>query len=156
MKRLVEGLDRGQSTLIPESQEPSEALAMRTTRLEEKIAKLKEERGRLEALEALPRDTEDQQISLSDPDARSMATSGLGSGAMAAVTTLAERSAVLPGSIASRKPAIAQITDPARRTTGHDRLQPTVLHGQDPEWTFDSSDILAEKGDKFARFTLQN
>jgi hypothetical protein len=28
MKRLVEGLDRGQSTLFPESQEPSQALAM--------------------------------------------------------------------------------------------------------------------------------
>ncbi len=61
-------------------QEPSEALAMRTTRLGEKIAKLKEEMQRLEALEALRRETEDQQISLTDPDARSMATSGRGSG----------------------------------------------------------------------------
>jgi transposase len=61
-------------------QEPSEALAMRTTRLEEKIAKLKEEMERLEKLEALRQATPDQQISLSDPDARSMATSGRGSG----------------------------------------------------------------------------
>jgi transposase len=38
-------------------QEPSEALAMRTTRLEEKIVKLKEEMQRLEALEALRRET---------------------------------------------------------------------------------------------------
>jgi transposase len=61
-------------------QEPSEALAMRTTRLEEKIAKLKEEMKRLEALEAVRQEAEDQQISLTDPDARSMATSGRGSG----------------------------------------------------------------------------
>jgi transposase len=61
-------------------QEPSEALAMRTTRLGEKIAKLKEEMQRLEALEALRQEAPDQQISLTDPDARSMATSGRGSG----------------------------------------------------------------------------
>jgi transposase len=61
-------------------QEPSEALAMRTTRLEEKIAKLKEEMGRLEELDAERQQRPDQQISLTDPDARSMATSGRGSG----------------------------------------------------------------------------
>ena len=47
---------------------------MRTTRLEEKIAKLKEEMGRLEGLDAERRETPDQQISLTDPDARSMTT----------------------------------------------------------------------------------
>jgi len=61
-------------------QEPSEALAMRTTRLKEKIAKLKEEMERLEGLEAERQAAPDQQISLTDPDARSMATSGRGSG----------------------------------------------------------------------------
>ncbi len=61
-------------------QAPSEALAMRTTRLKEKIAKLEEEMRRLEALDAERRETADQQISLTDPDARSMATSGRGSG----------------------------------------------------------------------------
>jgi transposase len=61
-------------------QEPSEALAMRTTRLKEKIAKLKEEMERLEGLEAQRQEAPDQQISLTDPDARSMATSGRGSG----------------------------------------------------------------------------
>jgi transposase len=61
-------------------QEPSEALAMRTTRLKEKITKLKDEMKRLEALDAERREAPDQQISLTDPDARSMATSGRGSG----------------------------------------------------------------------------
>jgi transposase len=61
-------------------QEPTEALAMRTTRLKEKIAKLGEEMKRLEALDVERRKAPDQQISLSDPDARSMATSGRGSG----------------------------------------------------------------------------
>jgi len=61
-------------------QEPTEALALRTTRLKEKIAKLAEEMARLEGLEAERQKSEDQQISLTDPDARSMATSGRGSG----------------------------------------------------------------------------
>ena len=61
-------------------QEPSLAQTMRTTRLKEKIERLKEEMARLEALEAERQISEDQQISLGDPDARSMATSGRGSG----------------------------------------------------------------------------
>jgi len=55
-------------------QEPSLARAMRTTRLKEKIERLKEEMGRLKVLDAKRRAREDQQISLTDPDARSMAT----------------------------------------------------------------------------------
>ena len=61
-------------------QEPSEALATKTTRLNEKIAKLREEMGRLQALARRMLAAPDQQISLTDPDARSMATSGRGSG----------------------------------------------------------------------------
>ena len=61
-------------------QEPSETLALKTTRLNEKLAKLKEEMQRLEAYEAQMLASPDQQISLTDPDSRSMATSGRGSG----------------------------------------------------------------------------
>ena len=61
-------------------QEPSEAVLTKTTRLNEKIARLKQEMGRLAGLDAKMREAPDQQISLTDPDARSMATSGRGSG----------------------------------------------------------------------------
>jgi transposase len=61
-------------------QEPSEALKAKVNRLKEKIAKLKEEMQRLRAIEIRMLATPDQQISLTDPDARSMATSGRGSG----------------------------------------------------------------------------
>ena len=61
-------------------QEPSEALKTRTSRLKEKIAKLKEQMQRLEVLKVQMLSTPDQQISLTDPDSRSMATSGRGSG----------------------------------------------------------------------------
>jgi len=61
-------------------QEPSEALKTKTDRLKEKIEKLKEQMRRLEILKAQMLASPDQQISLTDPDARSMATSGRGSG----------------------------------------------------------------------------
>jgi len=61
-------------------QEPSEALKTKTSRLKEKIEKLKEEMQRLEILKLKMLATPDQQISLTDPDSRSMATSGRGSG----------------------------------------------------------------------------
>src|SRR5215469_5778065 len=61
-------------------QEPSEALATKTTRLKEKLAKLADEMRRLDLVEAQMLASPDQQISLTDPDSRSMATSGRGSG----------------------------------------------------------------------------
>src|ERR1700693_2183964 len=60
-------------------QEPSLARTTKTTRLKEKIAKQKEERQRLHGLKTRMLGAPDQQISLTDPDSRSMATSGRGS-----------------------------------------------------------------------------
>jgi len=61
-------------------QEPSEALAAKTTHLKEKLAKLAIEMRKLDAYEKEMLASPDQQISLTDPDCRSMATSGRGSG----------------------------------------------------------------------------
>jgi len=61
-------------------QEPSEALAAKTAHLKEKLAKLASEIERLKAIEKAMLASPDQQISLTDPDSRSMATSGRGSG----------------------------------------------------------------------------
>src|SRR5262249_11138539 len=61
-------------------QEPSEELAAKTAHLKEKLAKLESEMQRLAAMERLMLASPDQQISLTDPDSRSMATSRRGSG----------------------------------------------------------------------------
>ena len=61
-------------------QEPSAAISARVDRLHEKIGKLHEEMARLKVLEGERLESPDEQISLTDPDARSMATSGRGSG----------------------------------------------------------------------------
>jgi len=61
-------------------QDPSEALAAKTVHLKEKLAQLTSEMQRLEAYEKQRLASPDQQISLTDPDSRAMATSGRGSG----------------------------------------------------------------------------
>ena len=57
-------------------QETSLATEMKTMRLTEKIAKLQEEMKRLEKIEVLMAESSDGQVSVTDADARSMATSG--------------------------------------------------------------------------------
>jgi transposase len=61
-------------------QEPTEGLAAKTKHLKEKLVKLKSEMDKLSAYERQMLASPDQQISLTDPDSRSMATSGRGSG----------------------------------------------------------------------------
>src|SRR5258705_590278 len=64
-------------------EEPSETVLLTKTRLREKLAKLEEEVKRLAAIEKALLASPDKQISLTDPDCRSMATSGRGSGMVA-------------------------------------------------------------------------
>ena len=65
---------------IADRQEPSETVELKKKRLNEKLAKLKEETAKLVEIEKLVQASPDKQISLTDPDSRSMATSGRGSG----------------------------------------------------------------------------
>src|ERR1044072_2748150 len=79
--QLEESVARYLSQLdTADRQEPTEGLAAKVTRLTEKLTKLKEEMGKLAVYEKQMLASPDQQISLTDPDSRSMATSGRGSG----------------------------------------------------------------------------
>ncbi len=81
MEQIEESVDRYLHQLdSADRQEDSLARATKIDRLQGKIATLKDEMRRLEELETGMLATPDQQISLTDPDARSMATSGRGSG----------------------------------------------------------------------------
>jgi transposase len=85
MKRRLEQIEESIGRYLhqmdsADRQEPSPAGAIKTTRLKDKIVKLKEQMQRLEKLDVQMRAAPDQQISLTDPDSRSMATSGRGSG----------------------------------------------------------------------------
>ena len=85
MKRRLEQIEESVTRYLhqldsADRQEASLAQETKIKRLTDKIAKLKQEMQRLKALETEMLAVPDQQISLTDPDARSMATSGRGSG----------------------------------------------------------------------------
>jgi len=84
MKRRLEQIDesiaRYLSQVASADRQDTEATKQQSERLQDKIIRLKEEVKRLKALEKEMLSTPDQQISLTDPDARSMATSGRGTG----------------------------------------------------------------------------
>jgi len=85
MKRRLEQIEDSVTRYLhqldsADRQEASLARESKIERLTDKIAKLKQEMQRLKALEAEMLATPDRQLSLTDPDARSMATSGRGSG----------------------------------------------------------------------------
>jgi len=84
MAQIEESVDRYLHRLdSADRQEPSRARTLTTERLKDKIATLKVEMHHLKELEVKMLATPEQQISLTDPDARSMATSGRGSGMVA-------------------------------------------------------------------------
>lgn len=81
MKQIEESVERYLHQLdSADRQEPTDTMKSRITRLHEKIDKLQTEMQRLQILEVQMMASPDQQVSLTDPDARSMATSGRGSG----------------------------------------------------------------------------
>jgi hypothetical protein len=96
-------------------------------RLTGKIATLKEEMQRLEKLEARVLETPGQQISLTDPDARSMATSGRGSGMVAHEVT----------NVGNDRSALAAMATLTKDTLGVDALEVVADRGY-----FSSLEIL--------------
>jgi len=125
-------------------QEPSLGRTTKIDRLADKITKLREEMQRLEKLEVRMLGEPDQQISLTDPDARSMATSGRGSGVVgynvqAAVDTrhhlIVAHQVTNEGNDRAQLSAMATKTKAALET---DRLDVVVDRGY-----FDGEEILA-------------
>src|SRR5258706_2792101 len=80
-KQLEESVARYLSQLdTADLQEPSETITLKKAHLKNKLEKLRSEMAKLAAIEKQMLAAPDQQISLTDPDSRSMATSGRGSG----------------------------------------------------------------------------
>ena len=122
----------------------SEALATKTTRLKEKLAKLAEEMRRLDGLETRMRAAPDQQISLTDPDSRSMATSGRGSGVVGYNVQVAvdtEHHLIVTHevtNVGSDHAQLAKMAKQTKETLATERLDVVADRGY-----FDSVEILA-------------
>jgi transposase len=149
MKRRLEQIETSVARYLDQldsadRQEPSEALTTKIDRLKDKIATLKQEMGRLGKLEAQRQEAPDQQISLTDPDARSMATSGRGSGVVgynvqAAVDT--EHHLIVAHeviNVGNDRAQLANISNKAKTALGAKKLDVVADRGY-----FDSEEILA-------------
>jgi len=80
MQQLEQSIARYLSDLDRADREPTLVPPERVSQLKEKIAKVKEQVRKLRHIEKQLQEAPDQQLSLTDPDARSMATSGRGTG----------------------------------------------------------------------------
>jgi transposase len=125
-------------------QEPSEALAAKTAHLKEKIAKLESEMQRLAAMEKLMLASPDQQVSLTDPDSRSMATSGRGSGVVGYNVQVAvdtEHHLIVTHEVTnsgSDRAQLANVASQAKAVLGVDKLEAVADRGY-----FSGEEILA-------------
>jgi transposase len=125
-------------------QEPSEALAAKTVHLKDKLAKLASEMERLKAIEKAMLASPDQQISLTDPDSRSMATSGRGSGVVGYNVQVAvdtEHHLIVTHEVTntgSDRSQLAKMASQAKEVLGADHLDAVADRGY-----FNSPEILA-------------
>jgi transposase len=145
LAQIEESVSRYLSQLdTADLQEPSEALAAKTAHLKEKLAKLADELQRLKALEKEMLASPDQQISLTDPDSRSMATSGRGSGIVGYNVQIAvdtEHHLIVTHEVTntgSDRSQLANIALQAKDVLGAERLDAVADRGY-----FNSPEILA-------------
>ncbi len=80
MQQLDESVERYLTELDRADRDPSLVTEARVEHLKEKLATVKAQMTRLRQIEQQLHEAPDQQVSLTDPDARSMATSGRGTG----------------------------------------------------------------------------
>ncbi len=80
IQQIEQSIDRYLAAMDSADRAAPEVAEAKVERLSEKIEKLKQQMTKLKDIEAQLHASPDQQISLTDPDARSMATSGRGSG----------------------------------------------------------------------------
>lgn len=143
--QIEESVDRYLHQLdSADRQEPSLANQMKTTRLKEKIVTLTKEQQRLKQREAQMLEAPGEQISLTDPDSRSMATSGRGSGVVGynvqtAVDTkhhlIVAHDVTMTGNDTSQLARMSKLT---KGTLGVERLEVVADRGY-----FNSPEILA-------------
>jgi hypothetical protein len=125
-------------------QEPCEELAAKTAHLKEKLIKLESQMQRLAAMEKLMLASPDQQISLTDPDSRSMATSGRGSGVVGYNVQVAvdlEHHLIVTHEVTnsgSDRAQLANIASQAKSVLGVDKLEAVADRGY-----FSGEEILA-------------
>jgi len=135
MEQVEASIERYMSALETADRHDGELAQAKTVRLKDKIAALKEQMKAFKALEAEVHAAPDQQISLTDPDARAMATNGKGTGMVGYnVQTAVD--------ITHHLIVAHEVTN-----IGHDRGQLSGMAGQaKAEMGVETLDVLADRG----------
>src|SRR6516165_2304595 len=125
-------------------QEPSETLELKRTRIKERLENLTVEMAKLAAIEEQVLASPDQQISFTDPDSRSMATSGRGSGVVGYNVQMAvdtEHHLIVTHevtNIGTDRAHLANVASQAKEALGAEHLDAVADRGY-----FNSPEILA-------------
>lgn len=135
MEQVEASIERYMSALETADRQDGERVQVRTVRLKDKIASLREQMKAFKALEVQVHAAPDQQISLTDPDARAMATNGKGTGMVGYnVQTAVD-------------PIHHLIVAHEVTNIGHDRGQLSSMAGQaKAEMGVEALDVLADRG----------
>jgi transposase len=144
MDQVQASIDRYLAALETADRQEGELAEAKSGRLKDKIAALREQMAEFKAMEAVVEAAPDRQVSLTDPDARSMATSGRGSGIVgynvqAAVD--AEHHLIVAHEVTNvghDRHALAAVSGEAKSAMGVDSLEVVADRGY-----FDGEEILA-------------
>jgi transposase len=135
MEQVEASIEHYMAALETADRQEGELAQARSVRLKDKIATLREQMAAFKALEPVVHGALDRQVSLTDPDARSMATSGRGSGVVGYNVQAAVD--------AKHHLIVAhEVTN-----TGHDRDQLSGMAGQaKAAMGLQALDVLADRG----------
>jgi transposase len=131
MEQIEASINRYLSGLDAADRQEGEAAQAKAVRLRDKIAALKEQLQEFKKIALAVRAAPDQQISLTDPDARSMATSGKGTGIVGynVQTVVDARNHLIVAhevtNIGHDRDQLSKMAEQAREGIGHNAL--TVL-----------------------------
>lgn len=134
-QQIEESIQRYLAALDTADRTQSGELEAQTTRLQEKIALLRKQMHALDEVKQQIKEQPDKQLSTTDPDARSMATSGRGSGMVAynvQVAVDAKHHLIVAHEVTNQghdRSALASMALAARKAMGKRKLQAIADHG---------------------------
>ncbi len=144
MEQIEASIERYLSAMDAADRQEDEVARAKSARLKDKITALKQQMQQFREMEKAVLAAPDQQILLTDPDARSMATSGKGSGIVgynvqAAVDT--RHHLIVAHEVSNRghdRGQLSNMAEQAQHATGHDAIAAIADRGY-----FKGEDILA-------------
>jgi transposase len=144
MEQIEQSIERYLAAMDTADRTQSEVAEAKTSRLKDKIEKLKQQMHDLKEMEQRLRDAPDGQVSLTDPDARSMATSGRGTGVVGynVQTAVDDKHPLIVAhevtNVGHDRAALATMAEQARAASGIEDLNVVADRGY-----FSGEEILA-------------